>query len=93
MLLWVLMLNGMLTLSLASIVPEDEGQGNNARSGTFRSSGALRWGGGTEEDVKAPFLVLSFISVTDPCSKGLEVLRNLSLKYSIILNDLIPSAV
>lgn len=47
----------------------------------------------TEKGNKTPFHELSFVLVTDPCSKDLEVLRNWSLKYSVILNDLIPLAI
>lgn len=50
-------------------------------------------GGGTGEDAKAAFHGLSLILVTDPCSEGLKVLRKRSLKYSVILNDLIPLAI
>lgn len=60
------------------------------QTGDLPAQWCFEVGAGAKADTKATFPALSFVLVPDPCSKGLEVLRNLSLKYSIILNDLIP---
>ena len=95
------MSSGTPALSMASRIPEDEGQADDAtlapvRSETFRPVmlwGAEEEGQETEEDTETSSQELSFVLVMDSCSNGLEVLRNWSLKYPIILNDLIPLAI